>query len=100
MDTIRLTDSLYKSIDVWKICPGRFAIRYRCFEIVDKNRYCVQSADYFNYPIDRDQIARFDKQFLELLIECIPDERTETYSSLEEAIRRHEEEFKDMEKGG
>jgi hypothetical protein len=34
-----------------------------------------------------------DRQFLELLIEEVPEARAETYPTLEEAIRMHDREF-------
>ncbi len=93
MDTTRLTDKLYKSIDVWRKHSNKCAIRYRCFQVVGEKKFCVQSADYFYYPIDKEQIENFESQFLQLFIDCLPDERTETYATLEEAIKKHEEEF-------
>jgi len=87
---------MFKAIDVWKRVDDKTLIRYRCFHILSTNRYCVQSADYYKLPIDEKTIKDHDKQFLELLFEDAPDTRAQTYQTLEEAIVRHDEDFKNF----
>ena len=84
---------MYKSIDVWKRLDGKTLVRYRCFQILTSNRFCVQSADFYHLPLDEVQLAQFDHQFLELLCEEAPEIRAETYATLEEAINVHDLEF-------
>ncbi len=96
MDSSTKVTTLYREINVWKRLNQQCAVRYRCFEIIGGNRFCVQSADFFYYPIDYQQLKRSDEQFAELLIESDPDERAIAYSSIEEAIKRHEAEFEDF----
>lgn len=93
MGTDKINKKLYKVIDVWKKYSDKCAVRYWCFEILGESRYCVQSCDYFYYPVDKKQIQISDSQFVELFIESLPEDRTETYSTLDEAIRMHEKEF-------
>ena len=88
-----MSTAMYKSIDIWKRLDGKTLVRYRCFEILTSNRFCVQSSDYYYLPLDAPQLARSDRQFLELLIGEAPEVRTETYPTLEEAIRMHDLEF-------
>lgn len=84
---------LYKSLDVWKR-TGAGLTRYRCFETVPGRRYCVQSADMYPYPAGAaNEGSWLEKQFLELLSEEAPDERSGTFATLEEAIAAHEAEF-------
>jgi hypothetical protein len=84
---------MYKSIDIWKRLDGKTLVRYRCFEILASNRFCVQSSDHYRLPLDEPQLAQADRQFLELLIEEAPEARAETYPTLEEAIRMHDRDF-------
>jgi hypothetical protein len=77
--------TVYRAIDVWRRRQNG-AVRYRCFEVLPSGRFCVQSADFFNFPVDKQRSDFSDRQFQELLIEQSPDERTATFSTLEEAI--------------
>ena len=86
---------LYKAIDVWRHQAGG-AIRYRCFQVLPSGHFCVQSADFYRLPSDEKQESFLNYQFLELLIEQPPDERTQTFETLEEAVSRHDEEFGNM----
>jgi hypothetical protein len=84
--------TVYRAIDVWRRLQNG-AIRYRCFEVLPSGRFCVQSADFFNLPVDKQRSDFSDRQFHELLIERAPDERTATFSTLEEAIAQHDRDF-------
>jgi hypothetical protein len=85
-------DTLYRAIDVWRRRPNG-AVRYRCFEVLPGGRFCVQSADFFSLPFDNQRSDFSDRQFQELLIEQAPEERTATFSTLEEAIAEHDRDF-------
>jgi len=85
-------DTLYKAIDVWRRRPAG-AVCYRCFEVLPGGRFCVQSADFFSLPLDNQRRDFSIGQFQELLIEQAPDQRTATFSTLEEAIARHDQDF-------
>ncbi len=49
------------------------------------------SADF--YPQDAQQTQFLEKQYLELLLEIAPGERSKVHPSLEEAIKAHQAEF-------
>jgi hypothetical protein len=51
------------------------AIRYRCFESLLSKRFCVQSADFYRFPLNEQQIANLARQFVELFIEQEPSNR-------------------------
>jgi hypothetical protein len=85
----------YQAIDVWKRLEDGRLVRYRCFRIVSTGRYCVQSADYYNLPLNAEEDRKFDRQFKELLIEQAPEYRSETCATLEEAIFSHDREFEE-----
>jgi hypothetical protein len=84
---------MYKSIDVWKRLDDKTLVRYRCFQIIISDRFCVQNADFYHFPLDESQLSQFDRQFLEFLSEEAPEVRAKTYATLEEAIRMHDQEF-------
>lgn len=84
---------IYRSVDVWKRLEESRLVRYRCFELIPGGGYCVQSADFYDLPIDPKQCALHDDQFLELLSEESPEVRSAPSPTLEEAIERHEAEF-------
>ena len=86
---------LFKFFDVWERSEKDYAIRYRCFEVLGEHKFGVQNADFLRHPISNAQQIDFDNQFLELLIEVSPEKRTEVYPTLEEAIKRHKDEFDD-----
>ena len=85
--------TLYKSIDVWKKIHDKKAIRFRCFQIGEEAAYCVQSADIFSYPLDKNDVAYLEHQYIELFLEESPEKRSKAFPTLEEAIKAHEEEF-------
>ncbi|HEU0178631.1 MAG TPA: hypothetical protein VFV58_30575 [Blastocatellia bacterium] len=85
---------MYRAIDVWRRDGKHKLARYRCFQILESGKYCVQSVDYYYAPIEDEQIKQHEKQFLELLAESFPDDRGEVYDSLEEAIEAFDQEFK------
>jgi hypothetical protein len=86
----------YLAIDVWSRLKDGRLVRFRCFQINPGNRFCVQSADFFESKDDQNRIKESEMQFLELLLEQAPDERSETFDTLEEAINHHEKTFEDI----
>ena len=88
-----MNNAFYRQIDVWKKIDSSCVIRFRCFENLSTKLFCVQSSDYFHIPIDDKQLSYSDKQFLELLIEESPDTRSNSFSTVEEAISCHLKEF-------
>jgi hypothetical protein len=88
-----MIDKLYQAIDVWKRVSETECVRYRCFRNIATNRYAVQSADFYRVPLDSEQTANLERQYLELLLEQAPDERSEGFDSITEAIIAHDAEF-------
>jgi hypothetical protein len=87
------TDSalnLYRSIDVWERKDETTLVRYRCFESLSNNTYSVQSADFYRNGTATNVL---DSQFIELLLEQDPVERTGGYPTLVEAVAAHKREF-------
>ena len=84
----------YKSIDVWRRLNDERVVRYRCFEVLPDGGFCVQSADFFDAPVSIDRILEHERQYVELLIEDAPDERSEPHETLEAAIEAHDKEFR------
>jgi hypothetical protein len=82
---------LFRAIDVWQRRPSGQLVRYRCFQVLPDGGYCVQSADF--HPQDARQTQFLETQYLELLSELDPDERSKVHPSLEEAIEAHQTQF-------
>ena len=78
---------------VWKRLNNTSAVRYCCLNNLETNKYAVQSADFFRLPLEVKSFTEFDMQFAELFIEVDAQERCNWFSSLEEAIKKHDEEF-------
>lgn len=88
---------LYRTIDVWK----RYAdhvVRYRCFELLPIGKYCVQSADSYYSAKELGKDDSLERQFLELLLEQNPEERSAVFDTLQEAITGHDRAFSDFVK--
>ena len=81
---------LYRTIDVWERRDGRTVVRYRCVESLDTEKYSVQSADFYH---DGKPLANLDGQFVELLTEQDPAERSGEHATLKAAIAAHNREF-------
>jgi hypothetical protein len=87
-----MDDKQYRAIDVW-VRKESTIVRYRCFQVLPREEYCVQSADYYRPPFNDVKAAQLDKQFLELLSEQAPDSRSDLFSSLTEAINAFDRDF-------
>lgn len=88
-----IPNRMLKSFDVWRKTGTHRLVRYRCFEDTEARKFCVQSADFYNLPLETEQLIALEKQFLELMIEESPFERSASFDSVEEAIGRHDLDF-------
>lgn len=85
---------LYERFTVCRRLPdSNEAIVYQCLRILPNLRFVVQSADHVRLPIPPSELASHEARFWELFCEVAPDERSASYSTLEEAIEAFEEEF-------
>ncbi len=84
---------LFEAIDVWRRISETRLVRYRCFRELSSGRYSVQSADFYRVPLDSELAIESDKQYIELLAEQAPAERSHLFDSLEAAIKAHDDEF-------
>jgi hypothetical protein len=84
---------MYRSFDVWVYEQEGVVARYRCFEILQTGKFCVQSKDIYREPVKSSLTSQLDLQFLELLTEERPDVRSGTFDSIAAAIRAHDESF-------
>jgi hypothetical protein len=82
---------LYRSFDVYKRTETAI-VRYRCFQTIPDGYYCVQSADFYRENTNRNFP---DDQFIELLAEVSPEQRSPAFATIEEAIAHHDSEFSD-----
>jgi predicted class III extradiol MEMO1 family dioxygenase len=85
---------LFKEIVVWKRIDDNTLLRYRCLLILPDNRYVVKSSDFCRWPLDKEQLSQQDYYYLDSLFQDALEEIVfTTYETLEEAIRRHDQEF-------
>lgn len=85
--------SLYEAADVWSKVSGGRIVCFRCFKNLSSGKYSVQSADFYQVPIDLSAVANSEKQYLELFAEEMPDVRSEAFDTLQAAIKAHIREF-------
>jgi len=84
---------LYQAFDVWKKVSKTRVVRYRCFRNLTSGRFSVQSADFYEVPLEPKQAANLERQYVELFAEQNPDERAGSLDSLEAAIEDHDKDF-------
>jgi hypothetical protein len=81
---------------VWRRNTDGSATRYRCFEALPQGGFCVQSADCYRSSITPTQVESHTKQYIELLSEMAPSERSPLFPTLEDAIRNFNLGFADF----
>jgi len=88
------TQRLFKEITVWRRIDDNTLQRYRCLFILPENRYCVKSADFCYWPLDKEQLRQQDYYYIDSLFQdALENIAATTYETLEEAIRMHDQEF-------
>ena len=87
-----MKNELYRYIAVWERLD-RQLVRFNCFELLSKQEFVVQSADFFSGTGGPKQDETHFENFLELLIEDAPANRTTSFKTLEEAILQHKHDF-------
>jgi len=83
----------FRVFDIWKRKSAEEVVRYRCFENSSTGRFCVQSADFYQSPISVDRVLQLEAQFIELLLEESPFERSGSFATVDEAIANHDKLF-------
>jgi len=89
---------MYQELSVWKRYQGK-VVRYRCFMSLTTKKFTVQSADFYYPPLDPKRAQEHESQFIELLCETDPFERSASFDSLEEAIAAHDRDFEVNDQG-
>jgi hypothetical protein len=84
---------LYQELVIWRRNDEKSAIRYVCLMNLATGKFSVQSADFYRLPLSPQDLAQFQKQFVELFCESDPAERAGAFDSAEEAIAAHRREF-------
>lgn len=65
-------------------------MRYRCLGSLSNGEFIVQSADFYH---DGKESGASDRQFIELLTEDNPTQRSKEYETLADAIAAHKRDF-------
>lgn len=82
---------LYEEVNVWRRVSEFELICYRCFKVIPEGGYCVQSADY--HRANSANETAFQRQYVELLLDQCPEQRSEVWPTLEEAIEHFRQDF-------
>src|SRR5580692_11667062 len=85
--------TLFESINVWKRVSANSLVLYRCFKNLATGRFSVQSADFYPFPIDAAQVSFLERNYLQLFAALSPEERSNSFATLVEAIEEHDREF-------
>ena len=93
-----ISTRLFKEINVWRRIDDRTLIRYRCFQILPGDLYCVKSSDFYYWPLNEEQLRQLERYHLESLFEnALISPEIEAFATLEEAIARHDEDFREFD---
>jgi hypothetical protein len=84
---------MFESISVWKRASDETLRRYRCFRNLETGMFSVQSCDFYPASFDAEKAAFFDQQFLDLMSESSPEERSGSFETLRDAIGAHNKDF-------
>jgi hypothetical protein len=84
---------LYIELNIWHRVDSSSAVLYRCLKETGTEKFAVQSADFFKYPVSEKRLHASALQFVELLIEISPADRCQWFNSVEEAIAAHNRDF-------
>jgi hypothetical protein len=87
---------LFREVSVWKRVDDTTVIRYRCFQVVPDGGFFVKSSDFYHYPIDAKQVSQLEQYFLDSLFQdALEEVHDEISGTLEDAIRIHDEAFRE-----
>jgi hypothetical protein len=90
------SEQLYKLINICRRVSTKEAVVYRCFEVLPDKGFVVQSADRIWLPFETGYTHQHERQLWELFCETAPEERSQVYPSLEEAIAAFDKEFEEF----
>jgi hypothetical protein len=91
---------LYERIDVWRRTGSGALIQYRCFRLLPSGGFCIQSADFFEAASTATRHTQSESQFLELLAEQPPEQRSGVFPTLDEAVNAFDRDFGNQWKSG
>ncbi|MBN8233166.1 hypothetical protein JYK02_37200 [Corallococcus macrosporus] len=83
----------YKRHDVFERHSEHELIVYRCLEVLPAGGFVVQSADRVRVPEGVSSVEQHERQFLELMCEVAPEDRSEPHASITEAIEAFKADF-------
>lgn len=91
-------DKYYKEITICKPIDDRTMARYRCFEILPDGKFFVQAKEHIYEDSDKTYKENLDGYFFgSLSKENFEEMAKDACSTIEEAIIKHENDFKEVE---
>lgn len=85
---------LYRQVPVWGRISARKAVIYICFENLSTGLFCVQSADFFDAPMDPGQFDQHVRWMMDLFTDVDPHDRCGWFADLADAIAAHDDAFR------
>lgn len=85
--------SLYRQVEIWKKCGTDQMAIYRCLENLGDNKFMVDRVEFFQLPIDKNDLSNIVVDQMEMFMEEFPEDRLSKHDTLEEAIEAHDIEF-------
>jgi len=92
---------LFRSIPVWHRVSSESAVLYECLESLTTRSFAVSVATAVRLPLDGPHVTIPTPSFVERFIEhddalAEPDEQTQWFPTLNEAIEAHRRDFDDQ----
>lgn len=85
---------LFKEVIIWQEINEDTVARYRVFEVLPDNKYFVKGKDFFYYPIGEKDLKSIEFYAVDSLFQGGLNMEDEFCNSIEEAIAKHEKDFK------
>ena len=88
-----MVNKLFREINIWKTVSDNELSRFRVFEDFSEHRFFVQGKDFFHYPINEELIKDMAFYAVDSLFQATLNTDVELFDSIEEAIKKFEEDF-------
>ncbi len=86
---------MYKLTYVFDRIDSTEVKRYVCLENLDTKKFCVQSCDYIQIPLDTKKMYDLDYIFFDLFADRVIEENNNFFDSLKEVIAAFDSYFSD-----
>ena len=91
-----IKDQLFQELSIWRRVDDKTLLRYRCLQFLPDGRYFVKSSHFYREPLtwDSEQLKQAEFYFVDGMFgDALLEISKESYSTLEEAIAKHDADF-------